>query len=82
MTTPVLDDLDRRIIGVLSKDARVSNRRIAALLGVTEGTIRSRLRFAKDRLRRALFELTADDRLAHRTASGFDGWAERIRAAL
>jgi Lrp/AsnC family transcriptional regulator for asnA, asnC and gidA len=44
MTTPVLDELDRRIIGVLSKDARVSNRRFAALLGVTEGTIRSRIK--------------------------------------
>ena len=44
MTTPVLDELDHRIIGVLSKDARVSNRRIAALLGVTEGTIRSRIK--------------------------------------
>jgi Lrp/AsnC family transcriptional regulator for asnA, asnC and gidA len=44
MTTPALDELDRRIIGVLSKDARVSNRRIAALLGVTEGTIRSRIK--------------------------------------
>ncbi len=44
MTMPTLDDLDHRIIGVLSKDARVSNRRIAALLGVTEGTIRSRIK--------------------------------------
>lgn len=44
MTAPVLDDLDHRIIGVLSKGARVSNRRIAALLGVTEGTIRSRIK--------------------------------------
>jgi Lrp/AsnC family transcriptional regulator, regulator for asnA, asnC and gidA len=44
MTTPALDKLDHRIIGVLSKDARVSNRRIAALLGVTEGTIRSRIK--------------------------------------
>jgi DNA-binding Lrp family transcriptional regulator len=44
MSAPLLDELDGRIIGVLSKDARVSNRRIAALLGVTEGTIRSRVR--------------------------------------
>ena len=44
MTAPVLDDLDHRIIGVLSKGVRVSNRRIAALLGVTEGTIRSRIK--------------------------------------
>ncbi len=51
MTAPVLDELDHRIIGVLSKDARVSNRRIAALLGVTEGTIRSRIkRLERDNL--------------------------------
>jgi DNA-binding Lrp family transcriptional regulator len=39
-----LDDLDRRIIDVLTVDARVSNRQIAARLGVTEGTIRGRIR--------------------------------------
>jgi DNA-binding Lrp family transcriptional regulator len=42
-TTP-LDDLDRRIIDLLTVDARVSNRQIAARLGVTEGTIRGRIR--------------------------------------
>ena len=41
--TPI-DDLDRRIIDVLTVDARVSNRQIAARLGVTEGTIRGRIR--------------------------------------
>ena len=39
-----LDDLDRRIIDLLTVDARVSNRQIAARLGVTEGTIRGRIR--------------------------------------
>jgi Lrp/AsnC family transcriptional regulator, regulator for asnA, asnC and gidA len=39
-----LDDLDRMIIDVLGKDARVSNRKIAASLGVTEGTIRGRIK--------------------------------------
>jgi len=39
-----LDDLDRRIVEKLSRDARVSNRAIAAELGVTEGTIRTRVR--------------------------------------
>jgi Lrp/AsnC family transcriptional regulator for asnA, asnC and gidA len=41
---PGLDELDRRIVEVLTVDARVSNRRIAAQLGVTEGTIRGRIK--------------------------------------
>jgi DNA-binding Lrp family transcriptional regulator len=41
---PDLDDLDRRLIDLLSTDARVSNRKIAAELGVTEGTIRGRIK--------------------------------------
>ena len=39
-----LDDFDRRIIDLLTVDARVSNRQIATRLGVTEGTIRARIR--------------------------------------
>ncbi len=39
-----LDDLDRSIIEWLGRDARVSNRAIAAELGVTEGTIRTRIK--------------------------------------
>lgn len=44
MAGPQLDDLDRQLIEVLARDARVSNRRIAADLGVTEGTVRGRIR--------------------------------------
>jgi Lrp/AsnC family transcriptional regulator for asnA, asnC and gidA len=39
-----IDDLDRQIIERLARDARVSNRAIAAELGVTEGTIRTRIK--------------------------------------
>ena len=39
-----LDDLDRQIVERLARDARVSNRAIAAELGVTEGTIRTRIK--------------------------------------
>jgi Lrp/AsnC family transcriptional regulator for asnA, asnC and gidA len=39
-----LDELDHRIIKLLTLDARVSNRQIAAQLGVTEGTIRGRVK--------------------------------------
>lgn len=44
MTQPQIDDLDRQLIEILSKDARTSNRKIAADLGVTEGTVRGRIR--------------------------------------
>ena len=40
---PSMDELDRRIVDLLTVDARVSNRQIAAQLGVTEGTIRGRI---------------------------------------
>jgi len=44
MTLPQIDDLDRQLIDILSKDARTSNRKIAVDLGVTEGTVRGRIR--------------------------------------
>lgn len=39
-----LDPLDQAIVRKLAKDARTSNRAIAADLGVTEGTIRTRIK--------------------------------------
>lgn len=39
-----LDDLDLQLIETLSRDARVSNRKIATELGVTEGTVRGRIK--------------------------------------
>ena len=51
MAQTQLDDLDRQLIDLLSKDARVSNRKIAAELGVTEGTVRGRIkRLQQERL--------------------------------
>lgn len=44
MKNSKLDELDRQIIGVLGRDGRLSNRQIAAELGVTEGTIRTRIK--------------------------------------
>src|SRR5437868_14204810 len=44
MAAVQLDELDRKIIGVLTEDARISNRQIASQLGVTEGTIRGRIK--------------------------------------
>ena len=39
-----LDPLDQEIVQKLARDARTSNRAIAADLGVTEGTIRTRIK--------------------------------------
>ena len=40
----VVDDLDNQIVEILKKDGRASNAHIARALGVSEGTVRSRLR--------------------------------------
>ena len=51
MSNPQLDAVDRQLIDILSRDARVSNRKIATDLGVTEGTVRGRIkRLQQDRL--------------------------------
>ena len=44
MAAPLLDALDQQLVDMLARDARVSNRRIAAELGVTEGTVRGRIK--------------------------------------
>lgn len=44
MSSARLDELDHKIVTALGTDARVSNRQIAAALGVTEGTIRTRIK--------------------------------------
>ena len=63
MSSSRLDDLDRRIIEKLGRDARVSNRQIAAELKVTEGTIRSRIkRLQAERL--IQFTVVTDFRVA------------------
>ncbi|QNO27912.1 Lrp/AsnC family transcriptional regulator [Sphingopyxis sp. OPL5] len=44
MRAAQLDALDMQLIDLLGTDARISNRKIAAELGVTEGTVRGRIR--------------------------------------
>ena len=39
-----MDDLDIKIIGILQEDGRASNAKIARGVGVSEGTIRRRLK--------------------------------------
>jgi Lrp/AsnC family transcriptional regulator for asnA, asnC and gidA len=44
MSATAIDDLDMKIIERLGTDARVSNREIAREFGLTEGTIRARIK--------------------------------------
>ena len=72
MTTPQIDDLDRQLIEILSRDARVSNRKIAADLNVTEGTVRGRIkRLQQDRL--IAFTAITSFGLANTTRMAFIG---------
>ena len=44
MTRRKLDEIDQAIVARLSRDARLSNGHIATELGVTEGTVRARIK--------------------------------------
>lgn len=62
MSGPRIDELDRAIIRALLPDARITNRRIAEALGVTEGTVRARIRRLE---RERLLRFTAFASAAH-----------------
>lgn len=70
MSIAVLDDLDRQLIDLLGKDARVSNRKIAAEIGVTEGTVRGRIK-----------RLQQDGLIAFTAVTGFE-MARKSRLAF
>lgn len=70
MGSLALDDLDLQLIKLLSRDARVSNRKIATELGVTEGTVRGRIK-----------RLQADQLIAFTAITSFD-MAEHSRLAF
>lgn len=70
MAAAPLDSLDRQLIDILSRDARVSNRKIAADLGVTEGTVRGRIK-----------RLQQDGLIAFTAITGFE-MAQKSRLAF
>ena len=70
MANPQLDPLDQQLVDLLSRDARVSNRKIAAELGVTEGTVRGRIK-----------RLQQDGLIAFTAITGFE-MGQRARLAF
>jgi DNA-binding Lrp family transcriptional regulator len=70
MASIQLDDLDRQLIDLLALDARVSNRKIATELGVTEGTVRGRIkRLQQDKL--ISFTAVTGLQMAHKSRLAF-----------
>jgi Lrp/AsnC family transcriptional regulator for asnA, asnC and gidA len=57
-----LDAVDRAIVGRLADDARVSNRQIAGELGVTEGTVRGRIKRMEEEKQIRITAVTNIDR--------------------
>ena len=57
-----LDDADRAIVEHLARDARVSNSEIAEQLGVSEGTVRARIKRMEDQRQIRLTAVTNIDR--------------------
>lgn len=54
---------------------------IAEMLAEPHGTVRTRLRRARQLLEQALADLTPDAALLHRTTTDLDGWAKKVREA-
>ena len=61
---------------------RMTAAELAAVVGVPEGTARTRLRRAKQLLARALADLDADPALAQSTISDLERWAAGVRDRL
>jgi len=67
-----LDSLDKKILDCLYQEVRLSNRRVAAALEITEGTVRSRIaRMQKERLVR--FTATLDANFVPQRVTGIIG---------
>lgn len=60
----------------------LSGREIAELLGISEGTVRSRLRLGLERLRRRIAELASTPDELESTLSDLAAWARNIRAVI
>lgn len=61
---------------------RMTAREIGEVLGVPEGTVRTRIRDAKQHLEAQVARLARTPELANSTVIGFDTWAERLRLLI
>lgn len=71
--------LDLQIVVELYYWEKMRGPELAAVLDIPEGTVRSRLRRARELLRAQLEELSESDEVLQSTLSGLDDWAASLR---
>lgn len=73
--------LDAQVLFELHYWQKLPAPQLAEIFAVPEGTVRSRLRRAKELVREKIGELASSPAELASTLSGFDTWAERVRAS-
>ena len=73
---------DLRIALELYYWEEMEGKAIAEVLGIPDGTARSRIRLGKERLRKALAEVHESEAKLHETLSHLDDWVRELRAQL
>lgn len=74
--------VDAQILLELYYWERLTGREIGEVLGVPEGTVRTRIRDAKLHLEAQVARLARTPELAQSTVVGFDTWAEQLRQRI
>ncbi|MEX1365942.1 MAG: RNA polymerase sigma factor [Nannocystaceae bacterium] len=74
--------VDLQIVLELSYWEKASSREIAEVLGIPEGTVKSRVRRARERLKAAMAELAESPQLLESTSADLDQWANGVRERL
>jgi RNA polymerase sigma-70 factor (ECF subfamily) len=73
--------IDLQIVVELHYWEQLATAEIAEIIGIPVGTVKSRLRRAREHIAAAVERLAHDKELAHSTIAGFDTWAAEIREA-
>ena len=71
--------LDCQIVLELGYFEELSRREIAQVLGVAEGTVASRIRIGRERLKEAMTGLAESPELLRSTLSGLEDWARSLK---
>jgi len=74
--------LELQIVLELAYWEKLTSTEMSDLLGIPEGTVKSRVRRARRQLQDQLSRLAESTAQLHTTASDLDGWAEKLRVQL
>jgi len=74
--------MDQQIVLELNLFESMSTAEIGELLGIPQGTVKSRMRLARQRLQRYIERAAANPKLCESTMTNMQGWALNIREQL